>query len=202
MNPAMLKAAARANYPRDHIIGNFWTGSEEDTVPAGEAAVNYISSLINPAGTDFKIIQDIQKTLYDKGLGNMTDKTRIGSVLYNRGIMTGIITVEAIRTAQGKYGKKPLTGEQTRWGLENLNLDDKRIAQLGATGLIQPLKVTCADHEGGGAVKFQQWDGKKWKIISDWIQPDRKLVRDMVEASAAKYAQEKGITPRDCTKGG
>ena len=51
-------------------------------------------------------------------------------------------------------------------------------------------------------MKFQQWDGKKWKIISDWIQPDRKLVRDMVEASAAKYAAEKGITPRDCSKGG
>jgi branched-chain amino acid transport system substrate-binding protein len=62
--------------------------------------------------------------------------------------------------------------------------------------------VSCADHEGGGAVKFQQWDGKRWKVISDWIQPDRKLVRDMVEASAAKYAKEKGITPRDCKKGG
>jgi branched-chain amino acid transport system substrate-binding protein len=202
MNPAMLKAAARANYPRDHIIGNFWTGSEEDTIPAGEAAVNYISALVNPAGTDFKVVQEIEKYVYAKGLGNMTDKSRIGSVLYNRGIMTGIISVEAIRTAQGKYGKKPLTGEQIRWGLENLNLDDKRIAELGATGLIQPLKVTCSDHEGGGAVKFQQWDGQKWKVISDWIQPDRKLVREMVEDSAAKYAKEKGITPRDCTKGG
>jgi branched-chain amino acid transport system substrate-binding protein len=116
--------------------------------------------------------------------------------------MTGIISVEAIRTAQGKYGKKPLTGEQIRWGLENLNLDDKRIAELGATGLIQPLKVTCSDHEGGGAVKFQQWDGQKWKVISGWIQPDRTLVRAMVEESAAKYAKEKGITLRDCTKGG
>ncbi len=202
MNPAMLKAAARANYPRDHIVGNFWTGSEEDTVPAGEAATNYISALINPAGTDFKVIQDIQKDLYAKGLGNMTDQTRIGSVYYNRGIMTGIISVEAIRTAQKKYGKKPLTGEQIRWGLENLNLDEKRIAELGATGLIQPLKVTCLDHEGGGAVKFQQWDGKKWKIISDWVQPDKKLVRDMVEASSAKYAQDKGIAVRDCSKGG
>jgi branched-chain amino acid transport system substrate-binding protein len=110
--------------------------------------------------------------------------------------------VEAIRTAQKKYGKKPLTGEQIRWGLENLNLDEKRIAELGATGLIQPLKVTCLDHEGGGAVKFQQWDGKKWKIISDWVQPDKKLVRDMVEASSAKYAQDKSIAVRDCSKGG
>jgi branched-chain amino acid transport system substrate-binding protein len=47
-------------------------------------------------------------------------------------------------------------------------------------------------------VKFQQWDGTQWIPISDWIAPDQALVRSMVEASAAKYAQEKGITPRDC----
>ena len=201
MNPTMLKTAQRFGFPRDHIVGNFWTGSEEDTVPAGEAAVGYISAAINPSGTEFPVIQEIEKVVYGKGVGNMTDRARIGSVYYNRGVMTGIVSVEAIRTAQGKYGKKPLTGEQIRWGLENLNLDEKRIAELGATGLIQPLRVTCADHEGGGAAKFQQWDGKKWKVISDWIQPDRKLVREMIEASSGKYAQEKGIPIRDCSKG-
>jgi len=201
MNPTMLKTAQRFGFPRDHIVGNFWTGSEEDTVPAGEAAVGYISAAINPSGTEFPVIQEIEKVVYGKGVGNMTDRARIGSVYYNRGVMTGIVSVEAIRTAQGKYGKKPLTGEQIRWGLENLNLDEKRIAELGATGLIQPLRVTCADHEGGGAAKFQQWDGKKWKVISDWIQPDRKLVREMIEASSGKYAQEKSIPIRDCSKG-
>jgi branched-chain amino acid transport system substrate-binding protein len=47
-------------------------------------------------------------------------------------------------------------------------------------------------------VKFQQWDGTQWRVISDWIAPDQALVRPLVEASAAKYAQEKGITPRTC----
>jgi branched-chain amino acid transport system substrate-binding protein len=65
---------------------------------------------------------------------------------------------------------------------------------------MQSLKVTCADHEGGGAVKFQVWDGNQWKVITDWIQPDRELVRSMVEQSAAAYAKEKNITPRDCSK--
>jgi branched-chain amino acid transport system substrate-binding protein len=114
----------------------------------------------------------------------------------------GILTVEAIRKAQERYGKKPLTGEQVRWGLENLVIDEKRLQQLGAVGFMQPLKVTCMDHEGGGAVKFQQWDGKQWKVITDWIQPDRELVRPMIEQSAAAYAKEKGITPRDCSKEG
>jgi hypothetical protein len=59
------------------------------------------------------------------------------------------------------------------------------------------LEPSCRDHEGGGGVKFQQWDGKQWNAISDWIATDQALVRPLVEA-AAKYAQEKGITPRTC----
>jgi branched-chain amino acid transport system substrate-binding protein len=93
-----------------------------------------------------------------------------------------------------------MTGEQVRWGIENLNIDEKRLKELGATGLMQPLKVSCMDHEGGGAVKFLQWDGRKWNVITDWIQSDQSIVRPMIEASAAQYAKETGITPRDCSK--
>jgi branched-chain amino acid transport system substrate-binding protein len=84
-----------------------------------------------------------------------------------------------------------------RWGIENLRITAERIKELGAEGLMQPLTVTCADHEGGGGVKFQQWDGEKWVIITDWIQADRDLVRPLIEESAAKYAKEKGIAPRE-----
>jgi branched-chain amino acid transport system substrate-binding protein len=48
--------------------------------------------------------------------------------------------------------------------------------------------------------KFQQWDGKQWKPISDWITPEKELVRAKIEASSTAYAKEKGITPRDCSK--
>ena len=50
------------------------------------------------------------------------EKDKVGEVLYNRGLVNAMLGVEAIRTAQGKYGKKPLTGEQVRWGFENLDL--------------------------------------------------------------------------------
>ena len=56
------------------------------------------------------------------------------------------------------------------------------------------------DHEGSGKVKYQQWDGSKWNVVTDWIDADRELVRGMIEESAAAYAKEKGITPRDCSK--
>ena len=202
MNPTALKAAAKVGFPRDRIIGVWWSGAEEDTIPAGDAAKGYIAAGFNVAGDSYPVVQDIKKQVYAKGKGEMEDKGRIGSIYYNRGVVHGIITVEAIRKAQEKYGKKPLTPEQVRWGIENLALDEARLKALGATGFMQPLKVTCLDHEGGGAVKFQQWDGAKWKVITDWVQPDRELVRPMIEESAAKYAKEKGITPRDCAKEG
>ncbi len=200
MNPTALKAAAKVGFPSDHIIGVWWSGAEEDTIPAGAAAKGYIAAGFNVAGENFPVIQDIKKYVYAKGKGEMEDKTRIGSIYYNRGVVHGIVTVEAIRKAQEKFGKKPLTGEQIRWGIENLQISEARLKELGAAAFMQPLKVTCADHEGGGAVKFQQWDGNQWKVITDWIQPDKELVRGMIEESAAAYAKEKKITPRDCSK--
>src|SRR5204862_292771 len=89
------------------------------------------------------------------GLDRLKDKSRLGTIYYNRGVLWGILTTEAVRKAQERFGKgKPMTGEQVRWGLENLNIDDKRLKELGAVGFMQPLKVSCMDHEGGGAVKF------------------------------------------------
>jgi branched-chain amino acid transport system substrate-binding protein len=82
-------------------------------------------------------------------------------------------------------------------------MSEDRIRELGAEGLIPPFSISCSDHEGGAAVKFQQWTGGKWVEISDWIETDRSIVRPMVEESAARYAAEKGLTPRDCpTTGG
>jgi branched-chain amino acid transport system substrate-binding protein len=201
MNPVALKTAAKVGFPRDHIVGVWWSGAEEDVIPAGDAAKGYISAAFHPSGTGFPVMKDIHKFLYEGGKkGNLEDPARFGTIYYNRGVIHGILNVEAIRTAQAKFGKKPLSGEQVRWGLEHLKIDDKRMKELGAAGLLQPLTVTCADHEGGGAVKFQQWDGTKWKLITDWISSDQSIVRPMIEESAAKYAKEKEITPRDCTK--
>jgi hypothetical protein len=108
------------------------------------------------------------------------------------------LNVEAVRIAQEKFGKRTLTGEEVRWGFENLRLDEARVAALGAKGLFHSINVTCANHEGDGRVTFQQWDGEKWTVVSDWISPDWALLRPIIEQSAATYANEQGITPRDC----
>jgi len=200
MNPVAIKTAAKMGFPRDKMVGVWWAGAEEDTIPAGDAAKGYVAAGFNVAGSNYPVIQEIKKYVYGKGRGEMEDQTRIGSIYYNRGVVHGIITVEAIRAAQAKFGKKPLTGEQIRWGIENLNITEARLKELGATGFMQPLKVSCADHEGGGSVKFLRWDGSAWAPATDWIAGDKAMTRKMVEESAAKYAAEKKITPRDCSK--
>lgn len=200
MNPVALKTAAKTGFPTDRIIGNIWSNSEDDVAPAGSAGKGYISITTHPSGTEFPVLQDIQKHIVSKGLGNLQDPKRFGNVYYNLGVVNGILNVEAVRTAQARFGNRPLTGEEVRWGFENLNIDDARLEQLGAKGLLQRIKLSCEDHEGGGAVRFQQWDGQKWNLISDWVQADRALLRPIIEASAAKYAQEQGITPRDCSQ--
>ena len=200
MTPSAIGAAAKTGFPRDRIIGITWAASEEDTVGPGAAAKGYIAANYTGVGANFAVVQDIVNRLYKKDKGNLANKALIGATYHNRGIVAGMITVEGVRKAQEKYGKKALTGEQVRWGLENLNLDEKRLKALGAEGFMPPLKITCADHEGSGMLRFQQWDGAKWNSISDWIEPERARVRAKIEASSTAYAKEKGITLRDCSK--
>lgn len=200
MTAAGLQAAQKVGFPRDRMVGNWWSGAEEDTVTSGTGAKGYISSNFGVTGKDVPVIKDIVKTVYGAGKGDMKDQSKIGSVLYTRGVLHGIITVEALRTAQAKFGKKVLSGDEVRWGLEHLNIDQKRLAELGAAGMMPDLKVSCSDHEGSGKVMFQQWDGTKWNKLTDYYEGNRALVHQLLKASADKYAKDKGITPRDCSK--
>jgi branched-chain amino acid transport system substrate-binding protein len=111
-----------------------------------------------------------------------------------------MLGVEAIRKAQEKFGKKPLTGEQVRWGLENLNISDARLKELGFEDMLKPIKISCSDHEGAREARVQQWDGKGWKIISDWYTANQSVTEPLVDEVSAKYAAEKKIQPRDCLK--
>jgi branched-chain amino acid transport system substrate-binding protein len=130
-----------------------------------------------------------------KGAGPAGD---VGTTQWNLGMLRALLMTEGIRTAMGHFGHQPLTSAQVQWGLEHLSLTPAYLKELGVEGLISPLTLSCRDHEGGGSVKFQQWDGSQWTVLTDWMAPDQTLVRPLVEASAARYAQDKGITLRDC----
>ncbi|MCD6042780.1 MAG: ABC-type branched-chain amino acid transport system, periplasmic component, partial [Burkholderiales bacterium] len=53
MNPTALKAAARVGYPRNRIVGVWWSGAEEDVIPAGNAAEGYVAAGFNVAGAGY-----------------------------------------------------------------------------------------------------------------------------------------------------
>jgi branched-chain amino acid transport system substrate-binding protein len=192
-----LKEAAQVGFPRDKIVGFVGACVEQSMELAGEAARGFICVARYATGTHFPLIQDILRYVYARGKGAGPERD-VGTLPWKSGVLRGLLTAEALRTAMRHFGNQPLTGAQVQWGFEHLSLTPAYLKELGAEGLFPPLTLSCRDHEGGGSVQFLQWDGTQWRVISDWIAPDRALVRPLLEASAAKYAQEKGITPRTC----
>jgi branched-chain amino acid transport system substrate-binding protein len=192
-----LKEAAQIGFPRDKIVGPHPTCSEQDMMPAGEAARGFICATWYGTGTHFPLIQEMLTYVYARGKGAGPERD-VGTGHWMRGMLRALLTTEGIRTAMRHFGNQPLTSAQVQWGLDHLSLTSAYLKEMGAEGLLPPLTLSCRDHEGGGGVKFQQWDGTQWNVLTDWIAPDQALVQPLVEASAAKYAQEKGITPRTC----
>jgi branched-chain amino acid transport system substrate-binding protein len=111
-----------------------------------------------------------------------------------------MLTVEAIRTAQEKFGKgKPMTGEQVRWGYENLNLTEARLKELGFDEIIRPVKTSCNNHMGSSWARIHAWDGKKWNMGSEWYQADDSVIDPLIKEQGDKYLADKKIARRtDC----
>jgi branched-chain amino acid transport system substrate-binding protein len=202
MNSTALKEAQATGYPRDKMYGVWWSGAEPDVKDVGMGAKGYHAlALQHGADRDSKVVQDILKYVYDKGQGN-APRDEVGSVLYMRGLVIQMLGVEGVKRAQERFGKgKVMTAEQVRWGLENLNLDQKKLDALGFAGVMRPVSTSCMDHMGSTYARIHTWDGTKWQFSSDWYQADEQILKPMIKAAADKYATEKKLmrrTPSDC----
>jgi len=202
MNSTALKEAQATGYPRDKMYGVWWSGAEPDVKDVGMGAKGYHAlALQHGADRNSKVVQDILKNVYDKGQGTAA-RDEVGTVLYMRGVIIQMLGVEAVRRAQERFGKgKVMTTEQVRWGLENLNLDQKRLDALGFSGVMRPVSTSCSDHMGSTYARIHTWDGTKWAFSSDWYQADDQILKPMIKAAADKYATEKKLTrrsPADC----
>lgn len=199
MNGTAVKEASSIRFPMDKFIGNWWSGGNDAVVPAGEASVGYKSATFHGVGAGFDAYEDIKK-LYASGGGASDDMAEHNNPLWARGIANAAYVVEAIRTAQAKYGDRQITGEEMQWGLENLDLTEERIAEIGMAGYIPAVKVTCENHEGDNpAIKVQQWNGSSWEIVSDWVPAMTEIVAPLIAQESAQYAAENNITPRSCS---
>jgi branched-chain amino acid transport system substrate-binding protein len=197
MNSTALKEAQATGYPREKMYGIWWAGAEPDVKDVGAGAKGYNAmTLQHGAEPGSKVVKDVLAMVHDKGQGT-GPKEEVGSVLYMRGLISAMLGVEGVRKAQERYGKgKVMTGAQVRWGLENLDLDQKTLDGMGFAGVMRPVQTSCLDHMGSSWVRVHTWDGAKWNFSSDWYQADEKVLRPMVMLASGKYAEDKKLKPR------
>jgi branched-chain amino acid transport system substrate-binding protein len=202
MNSAAVKEAVATGFPREKMYGVWWSGAEPDVKDVGQDAKGYNAlTMQDAADPDSQIIKDVMSMVHDKGQGT-GPKDEVGQVLYMRGLVASMLGVEGVRRAQERFGKgKVMSGEQVRWGLENLALTQDKLDALGFAGVMKPVSTSCADHMGASWSRVRTWDGAKWDVTSDWYQADNSTLKPMVRAAADKYLADKKLarrTPADC----
>ena len=162
----------------DHFVGIWWSGSEDDARPAGAEAKGYLALNFNGVGANFPAIQDIQKERRRQGQEPDAEGQGRRELSTTAASTNSVMIAEAIRNAQKLTGKKVVTGEDVRRGLETLNITAARWKELGLAEFAAPiLGVSCTDHNGHHSAYMQQWDGAKWVKVSDWIAPMKDKVR-------------------------
>ncbi len=200
MTGTAIKEAVATGYPREKMFGTWWSGAEPDLKDVGAAAKGYSAVMMqHGAEPGAAVTKEILDKVHAKGQGT-GPKDEVGAVLYMRGVVGAMLSVEGARAAQERFGKgKPVTGEQARWGYENLNLTQAKLDALGFKGVMRPVSTSCADHMGSAWARVHTWDGAKFAWSSDWLQADDQIIRPLVRASADKYGAEKKLTRRAAT---
>ena len=198
MNITAIKEAAKTRFPLDRFIGNWWSGAHVDVEPLGMKAKGYKASNFTPSGRDFPVVQDVIKHVVSKGL-TKTEPDMPGKVLYNRSLFMAVVMAEAIIEAQKLTGKANVTGADVRKGFEMIKLDEARLKELGFEGFT-PVIGSCADHEGQGSIFVQQWNGKDWEKITDFIPPMTDVVQPLLTEAAEAYKSDKpGWKTQNCS---
>ncbi|MFC7705754.1 ABC transporter substrate-binding protein [Plastorhodobacter daqingensis] len=197
MNQVAIQEAANIRFPMENFIGVWWSGSEQDVIPAGQAAHGYKSLAMHGTGRDYPIYDDIQTYVVDRGLAAGAGDG-VGTVLYSRGMYAAMLAVEAVKKAQEIHGVAQITPAMMRDGMEALEITEELMADLGLPNFGPAFTVTCENHGGTGEAMIQQWDAeaRQWNLITDWIAPDRDLIMQLVEEDSMAYATENNIELR------
>ncbi|MBI2748313.1 MAG: ABC transporter substrate-binding protein [Burkholderiales bacterium] len=174
-----IKELKRVGYPLAKVVSFVWGAGEADVEAAGGGAVadGYNGIQFAGVGSDYPVHREIVE-MYKKQ-GKPAPKEMASSVYYNRGILFGVVHLEAIRNAiKAKGGAKP-TGEDVKKGFEQI-----KGVTLG--GLMPPMEITAADHEGGGWVQVVTVKGGKLTKVTDWYRAYPEIIRKHIEADAKK----------------
>ena len=196
MNQVAIQEAVNIRFPMENFIGIWWSGSENDVLPAGPKANGYKSLTFHGVGSDFAVLDDIKKYVVDTGKAAGAGD-QVGTVLYNRGLYMAMLHAEAARTAQDMTGKSAVSQGDMIKAMEAFEMTEEKMAGLGLANFGPSFKVTCQNHGGDGLVGVAQWDAGagKWSMISDYKQSDQSVVAKLIAEDSAAYAAENNITP-------
>ena len=196
MNSVAIQEAVNIRFPMENFIGIWWSGSENDVIPAGEGANGYKALTFHNVGSDYPLFDDLKQYVLDAGKAAGAGD-QVGTALYNRGLYAAMLAAEAAKTAQELSGEKDITPAQMRDGMEALEITEAKMTELGMPGFGPEFKVTCENHGGDGLGAIVQWDAsaKQWNMITDYISPDEDVLQPLVVEDSEAYAKENGITP-------
>jgi branched-chain amino acid transport system substrate-binding protein len=158
-----IKEFKRTGYPLSKVVGLVWASAEADIEAAGgwSVAEGYHTIQFAGVGDDYPVRRDIVE-MY-KAEGKQPLKEMQSTVYYNRGLLTAALHVEAIRNAIKAKGGQTPTGEDVKKGFESIH-------DFTMGGLVPPLELSAADHEGGGWVQIFQVKGGKFVKETDWFR--------------------------------
>jgi branched-chain amino acid transport system substrate-binding protein len=174
-----IKELKRIGFPLRKVVSFVWGAAEADVEAAGGMAVaeGYYAMQFAGVGSDFPVLNEIRE-MYRKE-GKEPPKEMASTVYYNRGVVIAAIQLEGIRNALKAKGDGKITGADVKAGLEKI-----RGFTLG--GLVPPVEITAADHEGGGWVQVWQVKGGKFVKATDWFKAYPEVIQRELQLAAAK----------------
>ncbi|WP_370322187.1 ABC transporter substrate-binding protein [Oricola sp.] len=199
MNAGAITEAVKTKFPMDHFIGVWWSGHDADLDLVGEEGKGYKSISWSFPELDAPVMADIKKHVVDPGNSQSNEKEMQG-VFYGRGLVISMILAEGIKAAQDHFGTAAIDATQLRWGLENLDVTEERLAELGMTGMVPPFKTSCSDHTGHSGGWMLEWDGAKFVKVSDLLKPETDAIAALEVEKAKEYADANAPWPMndDC----
>ncbi|MDP5348278.1 MAG: ABC transporter substrate-binding protein, partial [Paracoccaceae bacterium] len=93
MNQVAIQEAVNIRYPMENFIGIWWSGSENDVLPAGDGANGYKALTFHATGANYPLFDDIKTHVVDKGKAAGAGD-QIGTALYNRGLYAAMLAAE------------------------------------------------------------------------------------------------------------
>ncbi|MEP3348116.1 MAG: ABC transporter substrate-binding protein [Litoreibacter sp.] len=194
MNQVAIQEAANIRYPMENFIGIWWSGSENDVLPAGDKANGYKALTFHNLGDDYPLYDDLRKYVLDAGKAAGAGD-QLGTALYNRGMYAAMLAAEAAKTAQELSGEKEITPAMMRDGMEALEITEAKMAAIGLPGFGPEFSVSCQNHGGNGLGAVAQWDAaaQEWSLITGYEGSDQDVIQTLINDDSAAFATEAGI---------